>query len=144
MEFRYYPYFCKRMVENKRNSGLVLLFFFLMIFFFYFIHLEKEKSNPESSRSTIVLSGTANSNAQAIISPATSTPEISIFLVDSGNGKYTFPDGITTKESVVRKQIIGRYFSSKHQQPFKNPIIGLTFRQKVPAQEKNDDIPPTA
>jgi len=132
------------MAENKRNSASVLLLFFLMIFFFYFIHLEKEKNFPGSSKSTIVLSGTFNSSAQAIITPAPFIPEISIYLVDSGNGKYTLQNGIATREILIREQIISRYFSSRLQQPFKDPIIGLTFRQKVPAQEKSDDIPPIA
>jgi hypothetical protein len=130
------------MVENKRNSSSVILVISLMFVFFSFVHSEREKNIPGSSISSIVISSANNSSPQAIVVPATSTPEISFSRINTSNGKYIFPDCIASREIIVNKQLFSHFCLCRLKFLSKKPIIGITFLQKVPQQEKEDDILP--
>lgn len=137
-----FSYFCKSMVENKRNNSSVILVLSLMFVFFSFIRSEREKNTPESSISSIVISLANNSSPQAIVVPVISTPEISYYCINTSNGKYTFPDCTTSREIIVNKQNFSHFCSCRLKFLSKKPIIGITFLQKVPEQEKEDEIFP--
>ena len=130
------------MIENKRNSSSVILVISLMIVFFSLIHSEREKNIPESSISSIVIPSANISSPQAIITPVTLTPEISYYWINTNNGKYTFPDYTISREIIVKKQNFSHFCSCRLKLLSKKPIIGITFLQKVPEQEKEDDILP--
>jgi len=137
-----FSYFCKSMVENKRNSSSVILVISLMFVFFSFVHSEREKNIPGSSISSIVISSANNSSLQAIIVPVTSTPEISFSRINTSIGKYIFPDCTICREIIVNKQNFSHFCSCRLKFLSKKPVIGITFLQKVPQQETEDDILP--
>ncbi|MCK9423087.1 MAG: hypothetical protein M0Q38_10855 [Bacteroidales bacterium] len=128
------------MVERKRNSKSVVLVIFLMFFFFVFTQREKEKNIPGSTHFSIVVSEANISSVQAIITPGAVVPEISFYEINKGNEHFIFPDFNSYRELVVSKQLFNYFCLSQLKFLSKKPILGLNFLQKVPSQEKEDDI----
>jgi len=127
------------MSENRRNSSSVILFIALMIVLFSFVHREKEKKFTESSFSPVVLSVANISGTQAIIAPATTIPEINSCPLNMMNGNFTFPECTSGREFIFENQLFRQFCSCRLKFLSDNPVIGVTFLQKIPDQEKNDD-----
>jgi len=130
------------MDENNRNSSLGILILFLMIVLFSFIQREKERHITGSSIPSSVISNTNSSSPQTIIDPVISTPGISFHWINTRIGNFRFLDCTTNREIIFNKQISIHYSSCQLKFISEKPIIILTFRQKVPAQKKSDDILP--
>jgi hypothetical protein len=127
------------MVEHKTNSSSVYLLISFMIVFFSFIHSEREKSIPGSEISSITISSGKSHDIQANIAPETQTPAVSFYRFHAVNGKDKFIGFITNSGNIVDQQLFTHLWSSEPNVLFKDPVIGLTFRQKIPGREKNDD-----
>lgn len=125
------------MADNRRNNSSGFIILFLMIVFLSFIQREKDKS---ASTPPSVIPNTNIYGLQAIIGPAVSTPGIDLNWINTLNAKFTCLDCTSSREIIFNK-LISIYFSSCQLKfLFKNPSIGLIFPQKVPEQEKEDDL----
>jgi len=130
------------MVENNRNRSSAILVISLIIFFFYFFHREKEKNVQECPVSSSVIFEVTNSCFQAIITPATTPPEIHHCRINTVDGKDTFLGCASNRELLVHNQVSSHYLLSQLKLLSKDQIIGITFLQKVPEQEKEEDLSP--
>jgi hypothetical protein len=125
------------MTESRRNHGVGLFVLVLTIAFFSFFQKGKENHNETAPAA---ISCTNSFSAQAIVVPEIQSPGADLLWIKNLSKKSSFPDSYSGRELLLNELITcccNTFHLGFHAD---NPVFGIIFPQKVPAQE-NDDLP---
>ena len=125
------------MTESRRNPGVGVFVLVLMIAFFSFFQKGKENHN-ETTPSAI--SCTNSFGPQAIVVPEIQSPGADLLWIKNLSKKSSFPDSYSGRELILNELITCCYNTFQLGVHADNPVPGIIFPQKIPAQE-NDDLP---